>query len=555
MTTKQKYIKRPARIFFDKDRKKYIVYKKQRIYLDEHPKSVIKKVIKKAITKIKRKPRKKGISKKVKEYLKGHITGETKSTGSNTATGYVSPHLATYAAQQARAAADTAIQKQHEIDKEFYKTEEDKRKQKEKEKEEKEREEKERKKIKALEYKPDVVKSIEHEPSKSKSIRVFPQRISEPPGIKSLKTELKKEISALQLNDVKSIYNKVYDDKVIKHLRDTPAAYKYAIDNSDPEQLKKIQRLLNEFNEEEKIDPGLAVIEGDLGEHNPFDDDSQDVEIRNEPTKEEMTAQEKKLNSGFFGPKGPLSVSDIYDELKLLKPSINIKNKERTWAKNTDIIDSLDPSDWSKFKHQIQENYVDRKGNPIKLKEVEESLSGQGINNDRDEKVLTDQDINNIMSPFKDYISAISSDELGLIYNYLTMYNPKVFSFIINTLPRWSNEVGHWIAIYVNMDDECTVELYDPLVNEHTKELESKIVEMVKDYLDEMVPNHYLKLKINEIQQQSTNSSNCGWFAMRFLIMRYNHLPFSEATGFKGIQKNEHNIRNMQNNFEEWGYI
>lgn len=52
----------------------------------------------------------------------------------------------------------------------------------------------------------------------------------------------------------------------------------------------------------------------------------------------------------------------------------------------------------------------------------------------------------------------------------------------------------------------------------------------------------YLKFKYNKQRQQSVTSNNCGWFCIRFLLMRYQNIPFKEATNYKWIKENEDNI-------------
>ena len=65
-------------------------------------------------------------------------------------------------------------------------------------------------------------------------------------------------------------------------------------------------------------------------------------------------------------------------------------------------------------------------------------------------------------------------------------------------------------------------------------------------------PETILKLKENQVIQQSDDSSNCGYFCIRFLIDRFRNRSFSEATGYDErqkinmINKNEAEIEKMK---------
>ena len=65
-------------------------------------------------------------------------------------------------------------------------------------------------------------------------------------------------------------------------------------------------------------------------------------------------------------------------------------------------------------------------------------------------------------------------------------------------------------------------------------------------------PETILKLKENQVIQQSDDSSNCGYFCIRFLIDRFRGQSFSSATGYDDkmkinmIGKNEAEIEKMK---------
>ena len=61
----------------------------------------------------------------------------------------------------------------------------------------------------------------------------------------------------------------------------------------------------------------------------------------------------------------------------------------------------------------------------------------------------------------------------------------------------------------------------------------------LKKFVDKINHNVYLKFKINKIKQQSAKSDNCGIFAMKFLIDKFNGKPFKFCTGFSDIVNSE----------------
>jgi hypothetical protein len=135
------------------------------------------------------------------------------------------------------------------------------------------------------------------------------------------------------------------------------------------------------------------------------------------------------------------------------------------------------------------------------------------------------------------------------------VYNNKMkkFGFILlNLKTSWKNKIGHYIAIYVDMKNDMWCEIFDPLGKNN---LSHKIIWLIKNLLERLKIENYLKLKINTIEEQWRLSWNCGWFAIRFLIQRFNNIPFINATSYKKITKNEKDIEKLKNNYKTFGYI
>lgn len=212
-------------------------------------------------------------------------------------------------------------------------------------------------------------------------------------------------------------------------------------------------------------------------------------------------------------------------------------------------------SEEEKYFGEIEEDNKDNLINIYKKSERQNQYydgytSGDGIVRGG----LFNFEIDKIMSPFKNYIGTFTLNQVNEIIKIIKDNNLKTFSFIINTLTNKNKNVGHWIAIYVDFINNLSVEIYDPLAKER-KDMYNLIYDKIKNLIDYFEIPNYLKLKINKIRQQSVTSSNCGWFCIRFLLMRYQNISFKIATGYKGIKENELNVNNLKKSYLKFGYI
>lgn len=195
-------------------------------------------------------------------------------------------------------------------------------------------------------------------------------------------------------------------------------------------------------------------------------------------------------------------------------------------------------------KNKAQDPPQDPEPDPVPDPPLDPAPIGEGKHNDKGG--LYNYEIEEIMKPYKDkgFMGVISSDEIKLL---LPLINKnKKFSFIMNTSPS-TEKYGHWIAVYVDPIDDLSLEYYDPLAQEPSKDFQKQI----KLIIDKSEPSVYLKFKINKIQDQHSNSKTCGWHSMKFLINRYNNYPFKEATLYNA-KKGEQEARKMKDKF---GYI
>ncbi len=157
-------------------------------------------------------------------------------------------------------------------------------------------------------------------------------------------------------------------------------------------------------------------------------------------------------------------------------------------------------------------------------------------------KGLRTDEIDKMMKPYRQYIGTLPAD---FIHHIDIKKLPTQFGFVMNL--DSSNKPGsHWVGVFIDLKD--SVEYYDSFAREPSK----SFLKQIKILLDKLKPNVYLKLKINRIKEQNVKSSNCGFFAMRFLTHRFDGKPFREVTRYDDSVKGERDIKRLKQKF---GYI
>ena len=154
-------------------------------------------------------------------------------------------------------------------------------------------------------------------------------------------------------------------------------------------------------------------------------------------------------------------------------------------------------------------------------------------------------DIDKMMEPYFKSNNFIGTYALNTIKD---INDKPPFSFISNTLPL-SKKIGHWIAVYVNNDN---IEYYDPFGQPPDKKMKNTLKKLLNKAFNSNLRKK-LQFKINMVQDQSTNSMNCGWFAIRFLLNRYNGKKFIEVSGFN--PNGEKNIKIMQKYYKAFSSL
>lgn len=178
--------------------------------------------------------------------------------------------------------------------------------------------------------------------------------------------------------------------------------------------------------------------------------------------------------------------------------------------------------------------------------EIKKSAVGFGSEDDYDG--LYGDEIIKIMKPYKGFLGVIMNDEIPTLIEDSLHYDR--FGFVINT-DNSDMDGSHWCAIFVDIPDG-SIEYFDSFGDEPSEEIKRDMAELIKEH----DINYLMKFKVNGQKVQDLRTGSCGWFAMKFLIDRFNGVPFATASGFKvtsiGSKRGESKVKTMKKSF---GYI
>lgn len=182
-------------------------------------------------------------------------------------------------------------------------------------------------------------------------------------------------------------------------------------------------------------------------------------------------------------------------------------------------------------------------GTPKKL-DYEQAADGKKPGDDS----LYDYQIEEIMKPFPQFKGVYASDEI-------TKLIPKIkknedFGFIMN-LDKRSQPGSHWVAAWVSPKNDKTIEYFDSYADEP----DGSFGPQIKKVIDHLAPETYLKYKINRIKKQAESSSECGYFAMQFLMDRMEGKPFKDASGFSDVRAGQKGIKKFKSELKSFSFI
>jgi len=146
-----------------------------------------------------------------------------------------------------------------------------------------------------------------------------------------------------------------------------------------------------------------------------------------------------------------------------------------------------------------------------------------GIFNDELQQIFADKT--------NKFLPVIASDKMDTLLK-LVDKDTKKFGWIQNTEP--SSSMGrHWVAYFIDISN-LEINYFDSLV-ENNGEPTKQSLKGLKKIIDKINPEYYLKLKTNSVMLQNNRSSNCGYFALKFIMDRYRNIPFRTATMYDKI--------------------
>ncbi len=149
----------------------------------------------------------------------------------------------------------------------------------------------------------------------------------------------------------------------------------------------------------------------------------------------------------------------------------------------------------------------------------------------------------------KGFLGVFSINQLGNI----NPGNKKEISFILNIVPS-NVKIGHFVSVIINANRDV-LEYYNSLAYSPSK----IFIEEIKQVLEKMgMKPAETQLKINLLRNQRINSSNCGYYAMLFLLKRFKGESFKDASGFNkfmGILESEKKIRKFKSHIKQFGTI
>lgn len=153
----------------------------------------------------------------------------------------------------------------------------------------------------------------------------------------------------------------------------------------------------------------------------------------------------------------------------------------------------------------------------------------------------SDSELNRIMIKYQEYLGTIAHNEIE------TKILPRIkarsrICFVINT-DSASKAGEHWQAVFADArpGGSNSIEFYDS----YADSIDKVVMRGIKHIVEKLDAPTYLKFKENKIRAQNGRSSNCGFFATKFLIDRLRGKPFADASGY-----NESAI--LEPNIEKW---
>ena len=213
--------------------------------------------------------------------------------------------------------------------------------------------------------------------------------------------------------------------------------------------------------------------------------------------------------------------------------SIAVTKNNRKYNK-TDLLNRL-----VEYEHKAALSEITRHASDI--------MQGKGHDEAQEPGMMTD-DINKLMDTYKPhYLGTIARDEWKLLTPPSTTGKS---AWIMNT-DRHDQPGKHWVAFLIDIDGH-SIEYYNSFADDIPADVLISIKQFVATH---NVTKYYLKLKVNHVIDQDANSSNCGWFACKFIIDRFRNKPWRECTKYDEHVKGEAAIAAFKKKHGDYTYL
>jgi hypothetical protein len=212
-----------------------------------------------------------------------------------------------------------------------------------------------------------------------------------------------------------------------------------------------------------------------------------------------------------------------------------------------------DPGDDEKIDvpSQVDPNTIvrpPRRPVPAHLRDAVRRPTGNGRGVDNGD-ALSNIQIDKIMRPYGPlYLGSCACDTIEK--DILPKVKPKSKGcFIINT-DREKGPGEHWTSAYYDATPGGTHEIN--FFDSYGDDPDPRIDKGLQAVAHKLNCKNYLKFKINSVCWQGNKtgtkkeSSNCGYFAVKFLIDRLRGKNFSESSGYDASKVGEHNIEKFK---------
>lgn len=177
-------------------------------------------------------------------------------------------------------------------------------------------------------------------------------------------------------------------------------------------------------------------------------------------------------------------------------------------------------------------------------------MAGQGAKIDNKPPLLNSGmygwQIDEILKPYAPtYVGIYAIDQLNMIPF------KKKFGCIIN-LDKSTGRGTHWVSMFCDAyvsdsPNSQSINFFDS----YGDDAGQPIKKFIYSYIEKLRLPYLIKYKTNGVQFQSgsKSSSNCGWFACKWLIDMMENKPFAECSTFSEVAKGEKMIKAFKKKF------